>query len=151
MFVATIGCGSSDRPLGSGGGAGTGGSGGRGGASAVGGAGGSNAGGRGGSDAGADGAESCQQLMDDYTRATVPASACTVGAADQCQQVSLILDCTACYFLAQDTTTLDALRARLLAQGCITPGNCLCPALGNSMCVPVDAGSGSGSCGFLVN
>jgi hypothetical protein len=154
VVVAAIGCGSPDRPLRPGDAAGDGGRGGFGGGSAVGGTGGAGAG-HGGSDAGtdaagadADGAESCQQLMDDYTRALVPAFACTVGAPSQCQQRSLALSCTGCYLLAQTTTTLDALRAQIIAQGCVRPGDCPCISPGNPVCVPVDGGPGEGTCGF---
>jgi hypothetical protein len=152
VVVAAIGCGSSDRPLRAGVAAGDGGRDGFGGGSAVGGMGGTVAG-HGGSDAGADaaGAASCQQLMDDYTRALVPAFVCTVGAPDQCQQRSLALSCTGCYLLAQTTTTLDALRAQMLAQGCISPGDCPCISPGDPVCVPVDGGPGEGTCGFPVS
>jgi hypothetical protein len=161
VVAAAIGCGSSDRPLRPGDAAGDGGRDGFGGGSAVGGTGGAGAAGHGGSDAGtdahgadaadADGAESCQQLMSDYTRALVPAFACTVDAPNQCQQRSLALSCTGCYLLAQTTTTLDALRGQLLAQGCVSPGDCPCISPGNPVCVPVDAGPGQGTCGFPVN
>jgi hypothetical protein len=150
VVVTAIGCGSTDRPPTAGGSAGDGSPGGRGGGSAIGGAGGSGVAGRGGTDAGTDahGAESCQQLMDDYTRALVPAFACTVGAPNQCQQRSLALGCTGCYLLAQTTDTLDAFRAQMLAQGCISPGDCPCVSAGNPVCVSIDGGSGSGTCGF---
>lgn len=94
----------------------------------------------------ADSGESCQELMNDYTRAEGPAAACAVGAANQCQQRTLSLDCTSCYWSVQDATTLDALRAQMLAQGCIQPGNCSCVTGGDS-CVATDGGSTSGVCG----
>jgi hypothetical protein len=147
-LVLGTGCGSSTAlPL-DGSAAGRGGSSvGGGSGSSAGGRGGSSAGGRGGSSVGADGGESCQQLMDDYTRALVPAIACVPGAADQCQQLTLSLDCTDCYRGVEDATTVDALRAQLLGQGCITPVVCPCIGSGAGTCAATDAGSASGTCG----
>jgi hypothetical protein len=97
-------------------------------------------------DSSADGAESCQELMTDYMRAEGPAVACTPGAANQCQQTTLPLNCTGCYQSVQDATTLDALRAQMLAQGCIHPVACPCISSGNN-CTATDGGSASGVCG----
>jgi hypothetical protein len=153
-FVLAAGCGSGrGLPLdgsGAAGGAGLGGHGGAGlggasgsGAGGLGGASGSGAGGLGG---GADSGETCQQLMADYTSALVPAIACVVGPAEQCQQLTLSLDCTACYRGVQDATTVNAIRAQMVAQSCIHPVVCPCSGSGTGTCVATDAGSTSGTC-----
>jgi hypothetical protein len=134
MALVLVGaCGGSLSGPSDGGGAG---SGGRGGGS------GSSAGG-----SGTDGGQICQQLMDAYTLALGPASTCTPAAPSQCQAQSLTLNCVDCPFAVEDPTTLDALRAQMLAQGCIHPGNCLCIIAGPDVCVAADGGSASGTCG----
>lgn len=138
------GTGSGGRGGGSGG-TSSGGSGFVGGGSGAGFAGSGPGGGVGGS--GTDGGEICQQLMDAYTLALGPAFACTPGAPTQCQAQSLVLDCVDCPFAVEDPTTLDALRAQMLAQGCIHPGNCLCIVASSYVCIAADGGSASGTCG----
>ena len=82
--------------------------------------------------------------MSDYTFSLNRALACTVGAANQCQQHSLSLDCTACYLTVQDPTTLDSLRAQMLVQRCIQPlPDCLCVSPGETVCVATDGGGGA--------
>jgi hypothetical protein len=94
-----------------------------------------------------DGSESCQDLMAAYDLAVGSATTCVVGAANQCQQLTLARNCTNCYRGVQDATMLDALWAQLRAQGCIQPVVCPCVGSGPGTCVAsTDSSADSGTC-----
>ena len=82
--------------------------------------------------------------MDDYSNAYPAAVACTLGAANQCQQQSPPLTCS-CTATVQDATQLDAIAAQLRAKGCIPAQAAACPCayLGPATCLPVDGGGGA--------
>jgi hypothetical protein len=100
-----------------------------------------------GATAGDGGPESCPQLISDYSGALASAITCVANAIDQCQALTLSLDCTNCYRGVQHAATLDALRSKLLAQGCIQPAECPCVRSGPGTCRAIDAGSQDGTCG----
>jgi hypothetical protein len=84
-------------------------------------------GGRGYGGGGGNGGATCPQLLTTLENAIVTAMACTPGAANQCvQQVQEFPDCIpGCYFLVNDATKPNAIRAQLVAQ-CDQPAE-LCP------------------------
>jgi len=75
------------------------------------------------------GGKSCDALESDYNTALTDAKKCTIGAANQCQQlVNSSLSCPGCKQYVNDTTTLTALQTQWNDQGC---GSALhvCPAI----------------------
>jgi hypothetical protein len=114
----------------------------------------SGGGGAGGAGGGtADGGETCDELALDYANAFVAASACTPGAANQCQTLApptIGNVCNVCGdWYVNDATTLTAIRSQWARQGCALPIACpaiLCRAPTPASCVAVDAASPGGVC-----
>jgi hypothetical protein len=123
---ATGGAGGCPRCVGTGGVSATGGNMGTGGSATGGhGAGGSGTGGSGGQGGG----KSCDALESEYNSAFTAAKKCTLGAANQCQQlVNSSLSCPGCKQYVNDTTTLSALQTEWDDQNCSAVPH-LCPAI----------------------
>jgi hypothetical protein len=89
---------------------------------------------------------SCQQLQDQYSNAYPAALACDPGAANQCQQFVKSGPNCDCEGAVQDPTALDAIRAQMIAQGCVPQNASVCPPcapLGPASCVANDGGAGT--------
>jgi hypothetical protein len=138
---------------GAGGAAGTG-SAGHGGGGGTGGSAGHDGGGGTGGSAGHDGGTdvrgaTCSELASQYADALGAARSCTIGANGQCEQSvsgSLSPCFSNCQTYVNDASTLNALKAQWLGQGCNQGGiacpaiACLQPTKGN--CVAADGGGG---------
>jgi hypothetical protein len=94
----------------------------------------------------------CHDFMTAYWLANGPATACIVGAPNQCQEPTESIGCSGCGRLVQDATQLDALRTQLVAHGCFTNDNCPCFVVGlTTSCLATDAGSNRGTCGITID
>jgi hypothetical protein len=92
------------------------------------------------------GQQTCQELQDEYSAAYPAALACVPGAANQCQQFVKSGPSCDCEGAVEDPTELDALRARMIAQGCVSQNASVCPPcayLGPPSCVATDGGGGT--------
>jgi hypothetical protein len=92
------------------------------------------------------GQQTCQQLQDEYSTAYPAALACAPGAANQCQQFVKSGPICDCEGAVEDPTELDAIRARMIAQGCVPQSASVCPPcayLGPVSCVANDGGGGT--------
>ena len=89
--------------------------------------------------------QSCSQLMDEYTNAFPAALACNPGATNQCQQQAMSASGCGCEARVQDATQLNAIVARLRAQGCIPAQIVACPCIAPLplTCVANDGGGGT--------
>ena len=75
------------------------------------------------------GGKSCDALESDYNSALTAAKKCTIGAADQCQQlVDSSLSCPGCKQYVNDTTTLSAIQMEWDDQSCGSVAH-VCPAI----------------------
>jgi hypothetical protein len=161
--VGTGGTSASGGQIGTGGASATGGQIGTGGQTATGGqpgTGGSATGGHGGSGTGGQGGgKSCDALETDYGNALTAAKECTLGAADQCQQlVNNSLACQGCKQYVNDTTALSAIQTEWDNQNC-NSGQHVCPAIAcvvptTSVCTSSTTsggpGGGAGSTGTCM-
>src|SRR5450631_1887312 len=91
------------------------------------------------------GGGTCQQLAMDYVNALPAAKDCTYGVTGQCQQlVASSLSC-GCQVYVNDATTLNAIKAQYMSQGCGGPiCNISCVAGPASCTLPVATPRGSG-------
>lgn len=90
--------------------------------------------------------QTCQQLNDAYSSALPTALACVPGVANQCQQFVTSGPNCDCEGAVEDPTELDAIRARMIAQGCVSQKPLVCPPcapLGPASCVANDGGGGT--------
>jgi hypothetical protein len=105
--------------------------------------------GAGGSGTGGNGGQSCDALDSDYNSALTAAMKCTLGGANQCQQlVNRSLSCPGCKQYVNDTTTLTALQTEWDARGCSAAPR-VCPAIAcliptASVCTSNPTGGGPG-------
>jgi hypothetical protein len=98
------------------------------------------------------GGTSCDALETDYGNALTAAKKCTLGAANQCQQlVYSSLSCQGCKQYVNDTTTLSAIQTEWDNQNC-NSGPHVCPAIAcvvptTSVCTssPTSGGPGGGA------
>jgi hypothetical protein len=90
---------------------------------------------------------SCAELENDYQQALSAAFACTPGAPNQCQQAVPVSFCAGCNLYLNDATSLNAIRAQILNQGCVQcEGLELCIQTGPWACVATDGGAPGGQC-----
>jgi hypothetical protein len=91
------------------------------------------------------GGETCQQLATNYVNALPAAKDCTYGVTGQCQQlVASSLTC-GCQVYVNDATTLNAIKAQYVSQGCGGPiCNIACVAGPASCTLPVATPRGPG-------
>ena len=92
------------------------------------------------------GQQTCQQLTNAYSNAYPAALACVPGAANQCQQFVKSGPNCDCEGAVEDPTELDAIRAQMIAQGCVPQKASACPPcayLGPPSCVANDGGGGT--------
>jgi hypothetical protein len=93
---------------------------------------------------------SCSQLENDYSDALVTSKSCTLGATDQCKQlVDSSISCPGCKVYVNDTTDLDAIKARWTDAGCAQMRS-PCPAIAcvatlPAVCSATSNGPGPGS------
>jgi len=89
--------------------------------------------------------ESCSQLQEDWSNALPAALACDPGAANQCQTYAMSAGNCSCGTTVQDATQLDAIVARMRAQGCIPAQQVACPCAAPFplACVANDGGGGT--------
>ncbi len=105
-----------------------------------------------GSSAGVDGGgRTCEQLASDFLAARSAASACTPGAANQCQAPVPVDLCAGCNFYVNDATQVQPIIAQFFKQGCdksdataCTFHNCIQVAAFS--CVATDGGAPGGRC-----
>jgi hypothetical protein len=156
LAVACLwGCGGVSAPGGDGGQAGGGGATGAAGQGGTGATGGAGHGGGGGGVAGQDGGAgaSCDELASQYVTALVVASACTVGAANQCALLvsSSLSPCFVnCMTFVHDATPLGDLEARWKAAGCDSKPT-VCPAIACLMPTAGTCAAGDGGAGQCVS
>ena len=96
------------------------------------------------------GGKSCSALESDYGTALTAAKECTLGAANQCQQlVNSSLSCPGCKQYVNDTTTLGTIQTEWDDQGCSAVPHA-CPAIAcviptASTCTNSPTGGGPGA------
>jgi hypothetical protein len=102
---------------------------------------------------GTGGAPSCDDLASQYQAALVPASACTVGAANQCGvKVSSSLNpCFIdCMTYVQDGAHLDDLKSQWMTAGCGAKPQ-VCPAIACLQPTAASCAHGDGGAGMCVS
>ena len=103
------------------------------------------------------GGETCQQLAMDYVNALPTAKNCTYGVTGQCQQVVASSLTCGCQVYVNEATTLNAIKAQYMSQGCGGPvcniacvaGPASCTLPGATPRGPGPAGTGGGTVAVL--